>query len=102
VVLYKEQYLMSIAANGVLPHPWHVKRNSPNKGIQGEPKVKTLNLYSVSYKTQSGAQRSLNVAAQTKSAATKQTKQYSATITKVTGVERIGNVNVPLTLPAGL
>jgi hypothetical protein len=44
----------------------------------------------------------VNVAAETKSAAMKQTKEYSATITKVTGVERIGNVSVPLVLPAGL
>lgn len=62
--------------------------------------MKTLNLYSVSYKTQSGAKRSLNVAAETKGAATNQTRNYSKTITKVTGVERIGNVNVPLSLPA--
>jgi hypothetical protein len=64
--------------------------------------MKTLNLYNVSYKTQSGAQRSLNVAAETKSAVMKQTKAYSETITKVISVERIGNVNVPLTMPAGL
>jgi hypothetical protein len=71
-------------------------------GHKGNPVMKTLNLYSVSFEAQSGARRNLNVAAETKSAATKQTKTYSETITKVISVERIGNVNVPLTMPAGL
>jgi hypothetical protein len=64
--------------------------------------MKTMNLYRVEYTTISSAERSLNVAAPTKAAAKSQTKDYSKTITKVTGVERIGNVNVPVALPSGL
>ena len=64
--------------------------------------MKTLNLYRVEYATISGAGRSFNVAAPTKAAAKRQTKEYSRTIKKVTGVERLGNVNVPVALPAGL
>jgi hypothetical protein len=56
----------------------------------------------VSYKTQSGAKRSLNVAAETKSAAKTQIKNYSKTIAKVISASRLGNVNVPLTVPVGL
>jgi hypothetical protein len=69
---------------------------------RGETKMKTLNLYEVTFKTVSDAKRSLNVAAATKKAARQQTKDYSKTITSVSTVERLGNVNVPLVLPAGL
>jgi hypothetical protein len=64
--------------------------------------MKTLNLYTVSFATISGAEHSLNVAAATKKAARQQVKDYSKTVTAVRTVERIGNVNVPVQLPAGL
>jgi hypothetical protein len=64
--------------------------------------MKTLNLYRVEYATISGAERSFNIAAPTKAAAKRQTRDYSKTITKVTGVERLGNVNIPVALRSGL
>jgi hypothetical protein len=65
--------------------------------------VKTLNLYKVSYKsTVREKEYSFNVAAATKKEARQQTKDYSKTITGVTSVERLGNVNVPVNLPPGL
>jgi len=64
--------------------------------------VKTMNLYHVEYSTISGAKRSFFVAAPNVKEARKQTKDYSSTITTVTSIERLGNVNVPVNLPSGL
>ena len=64
--------------------------------------MKTLNVYNVAFERKKGDIGRLWVAAVDKKRAKKQTKEYSATITKVISVKRIGNVNVPLVLPAGL
>ena len=64
--------------------------------------MKTLNLYEVSFENKVGDAVTINVAADTPSKAKKQTVQYSKTITKITRCKRIGNVNVPLGVPAAL
>ena len=64
--------------------------------------MKTLNLYKVSFNGVIAGEMSLLVAARTGAAAKRQTKEYYSSITKFTGVERLGNVNVPVNLPAGL
>ena len=62
--------------------------------------MKTLNLYIVTLKDKSG-KFTLNVAAATLAKAKQQTKNYMVA-GHVVCAKRIGNVNVPLTLPAGL
>jgi hypothetical protein len=63
--------------------------------------VKTLNLYSVSLKSNGGSELTINVAAETQVKARQQAKEYMPQYS-VRSVKRTGNVNVPLTLPAGL
>lgn len=62
--------------------------------------MKTLNLYSVTLKSKSG-KLTLNVAAETQTKAKQQTKTYMPGHS-VRSAKRVGNVNVPLILPAGL
>ena len=63
--------------------------------------MKTLNLYEVTYESASGI-HSFNVAAITAAKAKKQTKEYYFTATRIISAKRLGNVNVPLLIPAGL
>lgn len=64
--------------------------------------MKTLSLYAVVCETLSGRAWPLNVAARTKALAKRQVKSYSKTIRRISSVERIGNVNVPVNLPSGV
>jgi len=66
--------------------------------------MRTMNLYEVTVESKAGDALTLtmHVAAVTAGKAKKQTQQYSKTIRKVTKCKRIGNVWVPLVIPAGL
>jgi hypothetical protein len=64
--------------------------------------MKTLNLYEVTFENTVGEAVTINVAAEAPAKAKKQTTQYSKSVTKVTRCKRVGNVNVPVVVPAGL